>query len=149
MYRLKYHILIVNGPNLSLLGQREPEKYGNISLKTIISNLSKLANKKKCMLTHIQSNAEHILIDYLIQHSKHINYIIINPGAFTHTSIALRDTILAIQIPFIEVHITNIYKREKFRQKSFFSDIAQGVIIGCGIEGYNLALHVIFKKLGL
>ncbi|QJC30221.1 type II 3-dehydroquinate dehydratase [Enterobacteriaceae endosymbiont of Neohaemonia nigricornis] len=141
------HILVLNGPNINLLGIREPNKYGNISLKKIIKELQIIAKKQNCMLSHVQSNAEYILINSLVQYSTNINYIIFNPASFTHTSIALRDTLLGINIPFIEVHITNIYKRELFRQKSFFSDISQGIIIGCGIEGYYLALNLILKKL--
>ncbi|QJC36721.1 type II 3-dehydroquinate dehydratase [Enterobacteriaceae endosymbiont of Donacia simplex] len=143
----KYHILVLNGPNLNLLGIREPEKYGNKSLKDIINILLKKAKKKNFKLSHFQSNAEHKLINYLITYKDRVNYIIFNPGAFTHTSIALRDTLLGINIPFIEVHITNIYKREIFRNKSFFSDISNGIILGLGTYGYILALKMIFKRL--
>ncbi|QJC35104.1 type II 3-dehydroquinate dehydratase [Enterobacteriaceae endosymbiont of Donacia proxima] len=147
MKKKKYHILILNGPNLSLLGTREPSKYGNKSLQDIIKMLSTKINKKNCELSHFQSNAEYKLIDYLITYKNKINYIIFNPAAFTHTSIALRDTLLGINVPFIEVHITNIYKREIFRKKSFFSDISSGVISGLGSYGYILALKVIIKRL--
>ncbi|QJC34333.1 type II 3-dehydroquinate dehydratase [Enterobacteriaceae endosymbiont of Donacia crassipes] len=147
MEKNKYHILILNGPNLNLLGIREPNKYGNESLQDIIQILLTKINKKNCKLSHFQSNAEYKLIDYLITYKNRIDYIIFNPAAFTHTSIALRDTLLAINIPFIEIHITNIYKREIFRKKSFFSDISNGVISGLGSYGYILALKVIIKRL--
>ncbi|QJC35919.1 type II 3-dehydroquinate dehydratase [Enterobacteriaceae endosymbiont of Donacia cincticornis] len=147
MKKNKYHILILNGPNLNLLGLREPDKYGNKSLKDIINMLLTKINKKYCKLSHFQSNAEYKLIDYLIKYKNQIDYIIFNPAAFTHTSIALRDTLLAINIPFIEVHITNIYRREIFRKKSFFSDISNGVISGLGSDCYVLALKTIVKKL--
>ncbi|QJC31470.1 type II 3-dehydroquinate dehydratase [Enterobacteriaceae endosymbiont of Donacia tomentosa] len=143
----KKHILVLNGPNLNLLGKREPEKYGYKSLNDIIDILDNQANKNNCKLSHFQSNAEYLLINCLIEFSKKINYIILNPAAFTHTSIALRDTLLAINIPFIEVHITNIYKRESFRKKSFFSDISDGIIAGLGTYGYFLALEVILVRL--
>ncbi|QJC37144.1 type II 3-dehydroquinate dehydratase [Enterobacteriaceae endosymbiont of Donacia thalassina] len=147
MKNKNYHILVLNGPNLNLLGVREPQKYGNKSLKNIIKILFKKAQQKNCKLSHFQSNAEHELINYLIKYKNKFNYIILNPAAFTHTSIALRDTLLAINIPFIEIHITNIYKREIFRKKSFFSDISNGVILGLGTYGYILALKIIFKRL--
>ncbi|QJC35508.1 type II 3-dehydroquinate dehydratase [Enterobacteriaceae endosymbiont of Donacia sparganii] len=147
MKKKKYHILVLNGPNLNLLGTREPKIYGNTSLDDVINILYKKAEKKCCKLSHYQSNAEHQLINYLVQYKNQINYIILNPASFTHTSIALRDTLLAINIPFIEIHITNIYKRENFRKKSFFSDISSGIILGLGTYGYILALKVIFKRL--
>ncbi|QJC28410.1 type II 3-dehydroquinate dehydratase [Enterobacteriaceae endosymbiont of Plateumaris braccata] len=145
--KYKKHILILNGPNLNLLGKREPKKYGYLSLNQIIDNLIKKANNNNCELNHFQSNSEHLLIDYLINFTKKINYIILNPAAFTHTSIALRDTLLAINIPFIEIHITNIFARESFRKKSYFSDISKGIISGLGIDGYFLALDFIIKRL--
>ncbi|WP_211080472.1 type II 3-dehydroquinate dehydratase [Enterobacteriaceae endosymbiont of Donacia fulgens] len=147
MNNINYHILVLNGPNLNLLGTRETKIYGKQSLKDIINILSKKAQKKHCKLSHFQSNAEYKLINYLIKYKNNFNYIIFNPAAFTHTSIALRDTLLAINIPFIELHITNIYKREIFRKKSFFSDISNGVILGLGTYGYVLALKIIFKRL--
>ncbi|QJC37555.1 type II 3-dehydroquinate dehydratase [Enterobacteriaceae endosymbiont of Donacia bicoloricornis] len=147
MKNINYHILVLNGPNLDLLGTRETQIYGNESLKDIINILCKIAQKKNCKLSHFQSNAEHKLINYLIKYKDNFNYIIFNPAAFTHTSIALRDTLLGINIPFIEVHITNIHKREIFRKKSFFSDISDGVILGLGTYGYVLALKIIFKRL--
>lgn len=141
------HILLLNGPNLNLLGNREIEKYGSINLYEIIENLKKLSKKLKVKLSHIQSNAEHILIENIHQAQNNVNFIIINPAAFTHTSIAIRDAILSVKIPFIEIHISNIYSREKFRHNSYFSDIAEGVICGFGAEGYFLALKMAVKKL--
>ncbi|WP_211080604.1 type II 3-dehydroquinate dehydratase [Enterobacteriaceae endosymbiont of Plateumaris sericea] len=145
--KYKNNILILNGPNLNLLGKREPKKYGYLSLNKIIDNLIIKANNNNCKLSHFQSNSEHLLIDYLINFTNNINYIIFNPAAFTHTSIALRDTLLAINIPFIEIHITNIFARESFRKKSYFSDISNGIISGLGIDGYFLALELIIKRL--
>ncbi|QJC33108.1 type II 3-dehydroquinate dehydratase [Enterobacteriaceae endosymbiont of Donacia clavipes] len=142
-----YHILVLNGPNLNILGIREPEKYGYHSLNEIIEILTKEAKKKCCKLSHFQSNAEYKLINYLITYKNYFDYIIFNPASFTHTSIALRDTLLAINIPFIELHITNIYNRESFRKKSFFSDISSGIIIGLGTDGYILSLKIILKRL--
>ncbi|CAL4322169.1 3-dehydroquinate dehydratase [Buchnera aphidicola (Pterocallis alni)] len=142
----KFKILILNGPNLNLLGSRESNIYGNIPLKKIINKLSEKANKIQTKIKHIQSNAEHILIETIHQ-SKKYDYIIINPGALTHTSIALRDALLAVNIPFIEVHISNIYAREKFRSHSWLSDISQGIITGLGIYGYFYALEIAVKRL--
>lgn len=142
-----FHILLLNGPNLNLLGTREPDKYGKLTLVQIIQKLKQLAKQLKVKLSHIQSNAEHILVDCIHKHQNNIDYIIINPAAFTHTSIVLRDSILAVNIPFIEVHISNIYKREKFRKKSYFSDIAAGIICGFGTDVYSCALKMAVKKL--
>lgn len=142
-----FHILVLNGPNLNLLGLRETEKYGNTTLIEIIKKLKILANKLKIKLSHIQSNAEHVLIDNIHKYKDNINFIIINPAALSHTSIALRDALLGVNIPFIEIHISNIYKREKFRHKSYLSDIAVGVICGLGVYGYYFALEMAVKKL--
>ncbi|CAL4043127.1 3-dehydroquinate dehydratase [Buchnera aphidicola (Takecallis arundicolens)] len=141
-----FNILILNGPNLNLLGTRESNIYGKNNLDQIIKQLNQIAKKKNTNITHIQSNAEHILIEQ-IQKSKKYDYIIINPGALTHTSIALRDAFLSVQTPFIEVHISNIYAREKFRSHSWLSDISNGVISGLGIEGYYCALKTAVKRL--
>ncbi len=131
-------LLILNGPNLNLLGAREPHLYGTQSLNDINAHLETLTNHT---LLFFQSNAEHQLINRLQQaHLEHVDFIIFNPASFTHTSIALRDTLLAIKIPFIEVHLSNIKARESFRQLSYFSDIARGVIMGFGPIGYQLAL---------
>ncbi len=136
------NILIVHGPNLNLLGMREPEIYGSTTLLDINRNLDKLAESAGITLDFFQSNAESALIER-IQHamSDGTNFIIINPAAYTHTSIALRDALAATKLPFIEVHLSNIYARESFRQRSYFSDIAIGIISGLGIKGYELALE--------
>ena len=143
------NFLVLNGPNLNLLGEREPELYGETSLDQVVENLSKISDKSGHELSDFQSNAEHELVD-LIHKAKdnNVKCIIFNPGAFTHSSIALRDALVGIEIPFIEVHISNIYSREDFRQKSFLSDIAVGVISGLGVEGYDLALKVAISRYG-
>ena len=133
-------ILILNGPNLNLLGQREPEKYGRVTLATIEQRLQAQAGTThQCQC--FQSNAEAALIERIHQASTdQTAFIIINPAAYTHTSIALRDALLGVQIPFIEVHLSNIYAREPYRHQSYLSDIAIGVISGLGAQGYELAL---------
>ena len=133
--------MLLNGPNLNLLGKREPEIYGSNTLEDIEKELIELTKLEKCELISYQSNAEHELVDK-IHTAKELDVkcIIINPGALTHSSIALRDALSGVNIPFIEVHISNIYAREDFRKKSFLSDIAEGVISGLGVEGYELAL---------
>jgi 3-dehydroquinate dehydratase-2 len=139
--------MLLNGPNLNLLGTREPEIYGSETLQDIETNLISIAKEVNCDLICHQSNAEHELVDLV--HSardEKVKCIIINPGALTHSSIALRDALSGVGIPFIEIHISNIYAREDFRQVSYLSDIAQGVISGLGIEGYELALKTAFKK---
>jgi len=143
------NFLLLNGPNLNLLGSREPELYGRDTLKDIESRLSVIAKAKGSALEVFQSNAEHDLVDK-IQEAKEndIKCIIFNPGALTHTSIALRDALLAVEIPFIEIHISNIYSREDFRKDSFLSDISIGVISGLGPKGYELALEVAIEKYG-
>ncbi|CAL4322537.1 3-dehydroquinate dehydratase [Buchnera aphidicola (Chaitophorus sp. 3695)] len=143
----KFNILLINGPNLNLLGSREKKIYGNISLLKLVKNLKKYAQKYYIKISHIQSNAEHVLIDEIHRAKKKINYIIINAAAFTHTSIALRDALLAVNIPFIEVHISNIYSRENFRSHSWISDISNGVICGLGIDGYKWALKTAIQRL--
>ncbi|MCW8109076.1 type II 3-dehydroquinate dehydratase [Alteromonas ponticola] len=134
------NILLLNGPNLNMLGHREPEKYGTETLSEIVKSVSTHAEKLAVSLDHFQSNAEHALIDRIHQAFGKIDVIIFNPGAFTHTSIALRDALLSVAIPFYEVHLSNIYARENFRHHSFFSDIAAGVLFGMGSLGYHLAL---------
>lgn len=135
-------ILVLNGPNLNLLGKREKNHYGIDTLDLINSKLIALAAELNCSLDLFQSNNESALIDRIHQcFDNPIDFIIINPAAFTHTSIALRDALLAIEAPFIEVHLSNIYRREQFRQRSYFSDIAIGVITGLGSTGYILALR--------
>jgi 3-dehydroquinate dehydratase II len=133
-------ILTLHGPNLNLLGSREPDQYGSETLSSINTRLTALANKLGHDLSCQQSNSEATLIDYL-QTNSSVDFVIFNPAAFTHTSIALRDTLLAVATPFIEVHLSNIYRRESFRQHSYFSDIALGTITGLGPEGYLLALR--------
>lgn len=136
------NILIVHGPNLNLLGVREPEIYGGITLQDINRNLSRLAENTSVKLDFFQSNAESALIERVQQTmSDGTRFIIINPAAYTHTSVALRDALAAVKHPFIEVHLSNIYSRESFRQKSYFSDLAIGVISGLGAKGYELALE--------
>ena len=133
-------ILIINGPNLNLLGTREPEIYGKESLSDVENSLQNLADKENISIKFMQSNAEHEIIDCIQAANKgSTKFIIINPGPLTHTSIALRDTFLSTQIPFIEIHISNIHKREEFRKKSFLSDVSVGVIVGLGINGYSYA----------
>jgi 3-dehydroquinate dehydratase-2 len=136
----KFRILVLNGPNLNMLGKREPEIYGSQTLAQIIEKLSLKAEKIDTELQHLQSNAEAELIDRLHQSFDRIDFIIINPAAFTHTSVALRDALLSVNIPFIEVHLSNVHAREVFRQQSYFSDIAIGVICGLGSKGYDYAL---------
>ncbi|NIH16556.1 MAG: type II 3-dehydroquinate dehydratase [Buchnera aphidicola (Periphyllus lyropictus)] len=143
----KFNILILNGPNLNLLGKREKKIYGNISLSILVNDLIKYSKKLNINLSHFQTNAEHILIEKIHKAKKKIHYIIINPAAFTHTSIALRDSLLAVNIPFIEVHISNIYSRENFRSHSWFSDISNGIICGLGVESYKWALKIAAQRL--
>ncbi|AEH39845.1 3-dehydroquinate dehydratase [Buchnera aphidicola (Cinara tujafilina)] len=141
-------ILLLNGPNLNLLGTRETKIYGNITLSKLIDNLIKIAQKKNIDLDHFQSNAEHKLIDKIHQSKQmNIKYILINPGAFAHTSIALRDAFLAVNIPFFEIHISNIFSREKFRAHSWISDISTGIISGFGLNGYLWALKTVIQLL--
>ncbi len=140
-------ILVLHGPNLNLLGTREPSIYGSGSLNQINTNLLKTADVAGLQLTCYQSNSESELIQAIHQASiDKVHYIIFNPAAFTHTSIALRDALSAVAIPFIEIHISNIYSRETFRHHSYFSDIAAGVISGFGVKGYGLALQAIIDE---
>lgn len=136
----KFNILLLNGPNLNMLGKREPEIYGASTLTDIVTALSNNAAALNIELTHLQSNAESVLIDKIHQAYEKVDFIIINPAAFTHTSVALRDALLSVNIPFIEVHISNVHARESFRSHSYLSDIAQGVICGFGVKGYEFAL---------
>lgn len=134
-------ITVLNGPNLNLLGVREPCHYGNKTLADIKTMLESRAAYLKHQLAFHQSNAEHELVELIHQaYSANVDFIIINPAAFTHTSVAIRDALLATQIPFIEVHLSNVHAREPFRKHSYFSDIAKGVISGLGATGYELAL---------
>jgi len=140
-------ILVLNGPNLNLLGKREPGLYGHVTLADIEQRLLSLAAQAKCDLTFMQSNAEHTLVDCIQAAMDKVQFIIINPAAYTHTSVALRDALLAVQIAFIEVHLSNVYAREPFRQKSYLSDIAVGVISGFGSQGYEFAFHAAIHHL--
>ena len=140
-------ILLINGPNLNLLGKREEDIYGNLSLDELTSKLKKIADENGCNLNAIQSNAEHELIDAIHEAGNSgIDIILINPAAYTHTSIAMRDALLGVSIPFYEIHISDIFAREDFRHKSFFSDIAEGVFSGMGIDGYEKALIEAISK---
>lgn len=135
-------LLLINGPNLNLLGSREPEVYGATRLADIEARCTELAKQLGHRLSCYQSNAEHELIERVQDAaSAGVDFIILNPGAFTHTSIALRDALLAVDIPFIEIHLSNTFAREAFRRNSYFSDIAQGCLFGFGAHGYELALH--------
>ena len=137
----KFKILVLNGPNLNMLGKREPTLYGSQSLEDIIDQLSNVAEKQSIELFHLQSNSESDLINRIHLAHKSIDFIIINPAAYTHTSIAIRDALLSVSIPFIEVHLSNVHAREDFRKHSYLSDIAQGVICGLGASGYGFALE--------
>lgn len=141
-------ILVLNGPNLNLLGTREPDIYGTATLDDIIRILTEQAMAAGHHLQALQSNAEYELIDRIHEAGQQgIDYILLNPAAFTHTSVALRDALSAVDIPFIEVHLTNIHQREPFRHHSYFSDIAEGVICGLGAMGYELALDAAINRL--
>lgn len=141
-------ILVLHGPNLNLLGTREPEIYGATTLADINLKLSNIAKEQSHHLLYLQSNAEYELIERIHDaKTEGVDFIIFNPAAFTHTSVALRDALAGVDIPFIEVHLSNVHKREEFRQHSFFSDTAEGVICGLGAQGYELALAAAMKKL--
>ncbi|MXP51340.1 type II 3-dehydroquinate dehydratase [Pantoea sp. SoEX] len=145
--KYKFHILFLNGPNLNMLGIRETEKYGCKSLKNILDDLTKYANNLNIKLSHLQSNAEFKLIDRIHESYGTVDYIIINPAAFAHTSIALRDALLSVSIPFIEIHISNVYSRESFRQNSYLANISEGLMCGFGPESYLWALKIAIQKL--
>ena len=139
-------ILLLNGPNLNLLGTREPERYGYESLADIVAHLEQLAGDAGHALDHFQSNAEHELIERIhAARDDGTACVLFNPGAFTHTSIALRDALLAAAVPFIEVHLSNVHAREAFRRHSYFADIALGTITGLGAQGYELALQAAMR----
>jgi 3-dehydroquinate dehydratase-2 len=141
-------ILVLHGPNLNLLGTREPGVYGNNTLADIDAELQLVAKKRGHHLQSMQSNAEYELIDRIhLARPEGINFIIFNPAAFTHTSIALRDALLAVDIPLIEVHLSNVHARDDFRHHSYFSDIALGIICGLGAQGYQLALQAAMDHL--
>lgn len=141
-------ILLLQGPNLNLLGQREPHIYGHETLDSIHIRLMQQALELGLQLDCYQSNAEHLLVERVHQaFHERVDFILINPAAFTHTSVALRDALAGVAIPFIEIHLSNVYAREPFRQHSYFSDLAQGVICGLGTQGYQLALQAAHQKL--
>jgi 3-dehydroquinate dehydratase II len=141
-------ILLLNGPNLNLLGTREPAIYGSDSLPTIEAKLERIAQERGHALVSLQTNAEHELIATIHASKKQeVAFVIINPGAFSHTSIALRDAFLGVAVPFIEVHLSNVFGRESFRHRSYLSDIAVGCIIGLGPIGYELALDAACARL--
>lgn len=138
---MNQNILLLNGPNLNLLGTREPHLYGGDTLPSIEARMQKLAFDAGATLAVFQSNAESDLVNRIQQAARdHVDFIIINPAAYTHTSVAMRDALAAVGIPFIEVHLSNVFAREAFRHRSYFSDIAVGIISGLGAEGYELAL---------
>lgn len=140
-------LLVIHGPNLNLLGEREPDIYGSTSLADIDARLTSLAEQSGHALSTFQSNAEHALVDRIQQAKRDgVDYIIINPAAFTHTSVAIRDALAAAEIPFIEIHLSNVHRREEFRRHSYLSDMALGVITGLGAHGYELALEAVLRK---
>ncbi|HUG03557.1 MAG TPA: type II 3-dehydroquinate dehydratase [Steroidobacteraceae bacterium] len=141
-------LLLINGPNLNLLGNREPGFYGQVTLAAIEDGLKARAAERNAELDCFQSNAEHELVERVqALAAKPVDFLILNPGAFTHTSIALRDALLAVSVPFIEVHLSNVHAREPFRRHSYFSDIAAGSIVGLGAQGYGLALTAALDRL--
>ena len=143
------NILLINGPNLNLLGRREPEIYGNKTLNDIEKELTEVAEKKNINLECFQSNHEGKIVDKIQDSVKNIQGILINAGAFTHTSISIRDALIGSKIPFAELHISNIYSREEFRKESFLTDKAIGIISGFGISSYFLALDGIMNYLSV
>lgn len=142
-----FHILLLNGPNLNMLGTREPLFYGAVTLQDIVNQTSQKAKQLGVKLSHFQSNAEHELINEIHQAQGKVDFILINPAALTHTSVALRDAILSVAIPFYEIHLTNIYAREPFRHHSYLSDIANGVICGFRADSYIFALEAAVRFL--
>jgi 3-dehydroquinate dehydratase-2 len=141
------NVLVLHGPNLNLLGSREPDVYGRVTLDEINRNLRQLAAKANATLSDFQSNSESALIKRVQRaRSEGVDFIIINPAAFTHTSVALRDALAAVAIPFVEVHLSNVFAREHFRKESYFSDLAVGVISGLGAAGYEFALQYALKQ---
>jgi 3-dehydroquinate dehydratase-2 len=141
-------LLVLHGPNLNLLGTREPGIYGATTLEQINTDLQQRARAAGHELHCLQSNAEHLLIERIhAAREQGVNFILINPAAFTHTSVAIRDALLGVSIPFIEVHLSNVHKREPFRHHSYFSDVAVGVICGLGASGYRLALEAALEHL--
>lgn len=143
-------ILVLNGPNLNLLGRREPEIYGTDTLADINARLAALCKEAGVGFESFQSNAEHALVDRIhAAEAAGVDFIIINPAAFTHTSVAIRDALAGVKIPFIEVHLSNVHAREPFRRHSYLSDIAVGIICGLGPQGYELALQAALRRLAV
>jgi len=142
-------ITVLNGPNLNMLGTREPEVYGTLSLADIESALQQMASDNDVALTFYQSNSEGQLVDWIQEtaRSEKPAGLIINPGAYSHTSVAIRDALAAVKVPFVEVHLSNIYAREKFRHHSFISPLASGVLCGFGSDGYKMAFDSLVKGL--
>ncbi len=140
-------IIILNGPNLNLLGEREKEKYGDITLKNIENNCKEFARKNNMSITLFQSNIEGELVDKIQEARKGFHGMVINAGGYTHTSVAIHDALKILKIPVIELHITNIYNREEFRHKSLISKVAKGIICGFGTDGYIMSLEAIKKYL--
>ncbi|MGD2081609.1 MAG: type II 3-dehydroquinate dehydratase [Chromatiales bacterium] len=141
-------ILVLNGPNLNLLGAREPGIYGSDTLEEVQQRLGAQATSAGHALEHFQSNAEHELVERIhAAPASGVGFILINPAAFTHTSVALRDALLGVGVPFIEVHLSNVFAREPFRAHSYLSDVAVGVISGLGVHGYELALAAAIRRL--
>lgn len=141
-------LLLLNGPNLNLLGTREPGVYGDATLESIEARLSEIADNLGHTLISFQSNAEHEVVDRVqTATADGVEFILLNPGAFTHTSVSIRDALLAVGIPFIEVHLSNVFTRENFRHSSYFSDIAAGCIFGLGAYGYEIALQAASMQL--
>jgi len=136
------HILVINGPNLNLLGSRETAHYGKATLKTINARLAQRAKAGKVRLATYQSNSEAELVERIQQaRQERVDFIIINPAAYTHTSVAMRDALAAVGIPYVEVHLSNVFARESFRRESYFTDLAVGIVSGLGAKGYELALE--------
>lgn len=140
-------LLVLHGPNLNLLGTREPEIYGHATLAGIDADLAERAAAAGHALESFQSNAEHALVDRIQAARGHVDFILINPAAFTHTSVAIRDALAAVAIPFIEVHLSNPHAREPFRHTSYFTDLAVGIVAGFGALGYGLALAAAIHRL--
>lgn len=138
---MAFQILLLNGPNLNMLGKREPNHYGSQTLQDIEHSLQQSAQQLGVKLTCFQTNSEEKLLDKIHQSFQQVDFILINPAAFTHTSVALRDALLAVNIPFVEIHLSNVHRREPFRHHSYLSDIAIGVICGLGHKGYDYALN--------
>lgn len=143
-------ILLINGPNLNLLGTREPHIYGSTTLADVEANCADIAANHGCTFDAFQSNHEGAIVDRIQAARGHIDGIIINPGAYTHTSVAIRDALLGVSIPFIELHVSNVHAREPWRHHSYFSDKASGIIVGLGVYGYKVAVeHVALNFRGL